>query len=67
MKIGDNVYTPRFCTVKINEVFDNARSAREAGYIEPTHYHKNGWTVLGKAVGNAMPGWCKMEFAAVKE
>ena len=67
MQAGKSVYTPRFCTVTIKEVFDNVRTAREAGYIEPTHYHKDGWTVYGKAVENPMPGWCKMEFAAVKE
>ena len=67
MKIGNNVYTPRFCNVKIKELFSNASDARDAGYTEPTHYHKDGWTVYGKTVENPMPGWCKMEFAAVKE
>ena len=67
MKKDDVVYTPRFCTVKIREVFDNAQAAREAGYTEPTHYHKDGWTVCGKSVGHPSPGWCEMHFAAIRE
>lgn len=67
MKTGDNVYTPRFCNVTIKEVFGDTGTARAAGYIEPTHYHKDGWTVFGKTVSCPRPGWCEMAFAAVKE
>ena len=59
MKIGDHVYTPRFCSVTIKEVFNSRNEAVDAGYKEPTHYHKNGWTKVYK------PNY--MYFAAVKE
>ena len=67
MKKGDYVSTPRFCTVRIKEVFNSPREALKAGYTEPTHYHDWGYTVFGMVVGNPKPGWCKMEFAGVKE
>ena len=67
MQAGKNVYTPRFCTVTIKEVFDNVRTAREAGYTEPTHYHKDGWTVLGRVISCPSAGWCEMVFAAAKD
>ena len=64
MKKGDYVRTPRFCTVKIEAVFDNRQEATEAGYTEPTHYtYKNndGYDVLGKSLD-----MYHMEFVAVK-
>ena len=62
MKKGDTVYTPRFCTVKIKEIFDNRTEAYEAGYTEPTHYHEDGFGILGRSLDIY-----HMEFAAVKE
>ena len=62
INIGDKVYTPRFCTVQIKEVFDNRAAAYESGFSEPTHYHQNGWGVLGKTLDIY-----HMEFAAVRE
>ena len=32
MKIGDFVYTPRFCTVQIAAIFENEAEARRSGY-----------------------------------
>lgn len=64
MKKGDYVRTPRFCTVQIEEVFNNEFEAYEAGYKEPTHYKwksKDGYDVLGKMIGTN-----RMNFAAVK-
>ena len=64
MKKGDYVKTPRFCTVKIEAVFDNRQEAAAAGYTEPTHYtHKNndGYDVVGRQLD-----MYHMEFAAVK-
>lgn len=64
MKKGDYVKTPRFLTVKIEDVFDNVFQAYEAGYTEPTHYtwkNKDGYDVLGKMIGTN-----RMNFAAVK-
>ena len=38
MKIGDSVYTPRFCTVRIDAIFATTAEARVAGFSEPTHF-----------------------------
>ena len=62
MKKGDLIYTPRFCTVEIEEVFESSREAYEAGYTEPTHYHKDGYGVLGKTIARDY-----MAFAGYKE
>ena len=59
MKIGDYVYTPRFCTVKINAIFASEAEAHRCGYREPTHY-KGEYIILGKALD-----MYHMEFAAV--
>lgn len=59
MKVGDFVYTPRFCTVKITAIFASAAVAHENGYREPTYY-KGEYTVLGKVLD-----MYHMEFAAV--
>lgn len=50
MKKGDYIRTPRFCTVKIEEVFDNTKVARSEGYTEPTHYEGE-YEILGKHTG----------------
>jgi len=63
MKIGDSIYTPRFCTCRINEVIEDAHVAYEAGYREPTHYDDNpDYDILGKHIGTN-----RMVFAAVKK
>ena len=49
MKIGDSVYTPRFCTVRINAIFATEAEARAAGYCEPTYY-KGDHIILGKSL-----------------
>lgn len=61
MKIGDAVYTPRFCTVRINAVFATEAEARAAGFCEPTYY-KGDHIILGKSLD-----MYHMEFAAVPE
>lgn len=38
IETGDTIYTPRFCSVTIDEVFENCTAAKSAGYTEPTHY-----------------------------
>ena len=38
IKVGETVYTPRFCTVRIEKTFDNFHDANNEGYNEPTHY-----------------------------
>ena len=50
MKKGDRVYTPRFCTVEIKEVYSSKREAREAGFTEPTHYDGDGYGIAGKSL-----------------
>lgn len=62
MKSGEFVYTPRFCTVKIEKVIDDANQARSEGYFEPTHYNHPDYDVLGKHTGVN-----KMTFAAVRK
>ena len=61
MQKGDYIYTPRFCTVQINEVFESKTEARENGYTEPTHYQGE-YEILGKSIGMN-----RMVFAAVKK
>ena len=63
MKKGDSIYTPRFCTVKIEEVFETAKEAHEAGYHEPTHYDNNPeYAIQGKHTGTN-----RMNFAAIRK
>lgn len=51
MNIGDRIYTPRFCTVRIKEIFESREAARENGYKEPTYYDDNTeWGVVGKSL-----------------
>jgi hypothetical protein len=47
MKKGDYIRTPRFCTVRIEEVFEDETLARAEGYTEPTHYEGE-YEILGK-------------------
>lgn len=51
MKKGDYVYTPRFCTVRLEKVFRSEENARKAGYIETTHYQDPKYGILGKSIG----------------
>ena len=61
MKQGDTIYTPRFCTVRIAEVFENLSEARRQGYTEPTYYRENpDFDIYGKHTGTN-----RMIFAAV--
>ncbi len=62
MKKGDLVNTPRFLKVEIEDVFESASQAYEAGYKEPTHYRSEEYDVLGKS----LDGY-HMVFAAVKK
>ena len=59
MNIGDYVYTPRFCTVKITAIFASEAEAHRCGYREPTYY-KGDYTILGRSLDIY-----HMEFAAV--
>ena len=59
IKVGDYVYTPRFCTVQISQVFESEKEARSRGYREPTYYEGN-HVILGKVLDLN-----HMEFAAI--
>lgn len=50
MKIGDKIYTPRFCTVRIKEIFESREAAQENGYGEPTYYNDTEWRIVGKSL-----------------
>lgn len=62
MKIGDWIYTPRFCKVRIDEIFDTIAKAYKEGYTEPTHYIDTEYKILGKS----LDGY-HMVFAAAKK
>lgn len=63
MKIGDQIYTPRFCTVRIKEIYEDRKQARIDGYTEPTHYDKDeDYEILGKSLD-----MYHMTFAAVRK
>jgi hypothetical protein len=51
MEIGDFVYTPRFCNVRIENIFDSKEEAYKEGYTEPTHYNNPEYDILGKHIG----------------
>ena len=59
MKIGDSVYTSRFCTVRIAAIFENEAEARAAGFCDPT-YDEGDHVILGKVLD-----MYSVEFAAV--
>jgi hypothetical protein len=63
MKKGDKVNTPRFCTVQINEVYEDPKRAYLDGYREPTYYDKDPeYEILGAHTGEN-----RMVFAAVRK
>ena len=50
MRQGDRVYTPRFCTVQIAEVYGTETEAKQAGYTEPTYWRDIEYGILGKSL-----------------
>lgn len=62
MNVGQWVQTPRFCGVRISEVFSSEADARAAGFVEPTHYQGTEWGVMGKSLD-----MYHMEFAAYQK
>ena len=62
MKKGARVETPRFCTVRVKEVYESALEAMEAGYKEPTFYENPEHGILGKSLD-----LYHMEFAAFRK
>ena len=63
MNKGDKIFTPRFCTVTIKEIFENQQEANRNGYVEPTHYYDDPeYGILGKSLDVY-----HMEFAAYRK
>ena len=62
MKIGDRYNTPRFCTVRIKEIFASRKEANDAGYTEPTYWENDEYGILGKSLD-----MYHMEFAGYKK
>ena len=62
MEKGDFIRTPRFGTVKIQEVFQDYIEAGKQGFVEPTHYEDLEHDVLGKSLGTN-----RMVFAAINK
>ena len=50
LKKGSGVYTPRFCTVVIKEVFASAEEAKQEGYQEPTFYDDPDYGIRGRSI-----------------
>jgi len=62
MQKGDTIRTPRFLTVEISDVLNQAE-AYEQGFTEPTHYWDDpDFDIYGKHTGTN-----RMIFAAVKK
>jgi hypothetical protein len=63
LNVGDQIYTPRFCTVTIKAVYEDRSKAYEDGFTEPTHYKQDPeYDILGKSLD-----MYHMHFAAVRK
>lgn len=62
MKAGDYINTPRFLKVRIAEVFESRKEAKEQGFTEPTHYDDCEYDIRGKNIGEN-----RMIFASIKK
>lgn len=59
---GSRVNTPRFCTVRLEEVYETQTEAWLAGYKEPTYYSDPEYEVVGKSLD-----MYHMQFAAYRK
>lgn len=62
MYVGDWISTPRFCNVKIEQIFICKEEAFGEKFAEPTYYEDDRYDVYGKSTDIHT-----MEFAAVKK
>jgi hypothetical protein len=62
VKVGTQIYTPRFCTVQIKEIFANKAEAQRNGYTEPTYWEDPEYGCLGKSLN-----MYHMDFCAYKK
>ena len=51
MKVGDYVFTPRFCMVRIESIFLSEKLLVDAGYTEPTYNRDDDYIIRGKNIG----------------
>lgn len=68
IKIGMYIHTPRFLTVKIENLYTSEAAAIAAGYQEPTHYEWQDSQYIVDGVHNVLGkslDLYHMEFAAV--
>lgn len=49
-KVGDVVRTPRFCRVRIGEVFVSVDAMTKAGYIQSTYNEDGLFVIAGKTI-----------------
>ena len=59
LKEGDDLYSPRFCWIKITKVYDTVADLFAAGYSEPTHIWNDRWDIRGRSLDMN-----RMDFAA---
>ena len=62
LEAGSRVNTPRFCTVRLEEVYETQTEAWLAGYKEPTYYSDPEYEVVGKSLD-----MYHMQFAAYRK
>lgn len=62
MQLNEAVFTPRFCTVRINAIFKDPEEAKQCGYNEPTYYESEDYDIQGKYIGRN-----RMKFAAIRK
>lgn len=61
IKLGDNIETPRFLTVRIAAMFESVELAEDCGFTNGTDFRDSDYHIRGKSIGNN-----RMLFAAVK-
>ncbi len=62
IKAGDSIETSKFLRLYINEIFENEKEMRKAGYTEMIYYINDKWKAGGKQLDEY-----NMEFAACRK
>ena len=47
---GDHLYSPRFCDIAMEEIYDTTEELSQAGYNECTYIKSDSWDVRGKSL-----------------
>ncbi|MCM1191056.1 MAG: hypothetical protein NC548_55075 [Lachnospiraceae bacterium] len=50
MKVGDYIFTPRFCFVRIENIYLSEELLEKAGYTEPTYCQNDDYVIRGKSI-----------------